>query len=380
MTGAASRGDPWDIHMYCSIVDNHGDIGVCWRVARQLAAEHGHRVTLWVDDWPGARVLIAALPALPAAFRMGGVAVRPWSEAADEADCTGDVLIEAFGCELPAATLGQLAARARKPVWIDLEYFSAERWVAGFHGRSGWDPAGRAQRWMYFPGPGDDAGGLLRERGLIAARDAWGEAEAQGLARRLGLPRRAGALHALCFAYAGAPYADMLAALAASSPGGVDVWLCGPQPQAAVGRLSLPAGTAAVPAPFVPQDAFDRLLWSADVLFVRGEDSLVRAVWSGRPFVWHIYPQAEGAHFAKLDAWLERYTAGFSTDVRNDYVALNRAWNGAAPGSDLARAWVRLAAVWGDWVSESRRASRALAQTRDMTAGLVDFIARRRPA
>jgi uncharacterized repeat protein (TIGR03837 family) len=48
----------WDI--FCRVVDNYGDIGVCWRLARQLAAEHSCQVRLWVDDiealrriWPG---------------------------------------------------------------------------------------------------------------------------------------------------------------------------------------------------------------------------------------------------------------------------------------------------------------------------------------
>ena len=38
----------WDI--FCSVVDNYGDIGVTWRLARQLAAEQGHVVRLWVDE------------------------------------------------------------------------------------------------------------------------------------------------------------------------------------------------------------------------------------------------------------------------------------------------------------------------------------------
>jgi uncharacterized repeat protein (TIGR03837 family) len=50
---------------------------------------------------------------------------------------------------------------------------------------------------------------------------------------------------------------------------------------------------------------FDHLLWSCDLNFVRGEDSLVRAIWAGQPFVWQIYPQDDDAHLAKLDAFLD---------------------------------------------------------------------------
>ena len=38
----------WDI--VCRVVDNYGDAGVAFRLARMLAIEHGERVTLWIDD------------------------------------------------------------------------------------------------------------------------------------------------------------------------------------------------------------------------------------------------------------------------------------------------------------------------------------------
>ena len=53
------------------------------------------------------------------------------------------------------------------------------------------------------------------------------------------------------------------------------------------------------------QTAFDELLWACDLNCVRGEDSLVRALWAGQPLVWHIYPQHDDAHHAKLQAFLD---------------------------------------------------------------------------
>ncbi|HET9045379.1 MAG TPA: elongation factor P maturation arginine rhamnosyltransferase EarP, partial [Casimicrobiaceae bacterium] len=40
----------WDV--FCKVVDNFGDAGVCWRLARQLVAEHDLAVTLWIDVLP----------------------------------------------------------------------------------------------------------------------------------------------------------------------------------------------------------------------------------------------------------------------------------------------------------------------------------------
>ncbi len=60
---------------------------------------------------------------------------------------------------------------------------------------------------------------------------------------------------------------------------------------------------------WLPHAQFDRLLWSADLNVVRGEDSLVRALWAGAPFIWQLYPQHDGAHRRKLQAFLERWQA-----------------------------------------------------------------------
>ena len=48
MPALMSSRPQWDV--FCAVVDNYGDIGVCWRLSRQLAAEHGIAVRLWVDD------------------------------------------------------------------------------------------------------------------------------------------------------------------------------------------------------------------------------------------------------------------------------------------------------------------------------------------
>ena len=67
--------------------------------------------------------------------------------------------------------------------------------------------------------------------------------------------------------------------------------------------------------PFLEQDKYDQLLWACDINFVRGEDSFIRAQWAERPFVWNIYPQAEQSHRLKLQAFLNLYTEGMSSEM-----------------------------------------------------------------
>ena len=43
----------WEI--FCQVVDNFGDIGVCWRLAADLVSRGYGSVRLWVDDWAALR-------------------------------------------------------------------------------------------------------------------------------------------------------------------------------------------------------------------------------------------------------------------------------------------------------------------------------------
>ena len=93
--------------------------------------------------------------------------------------------------------------------------------------------------------------------------------------------------------------------------------------------------------PFMPQDDYDKLLTLCDVNFVRGEDSFLRAQWAGKPFIWHIYPQADEAHWPKLEAFLDFYLA--SLDVKSQ-ARVRYAWHHWNRGQDMRAPWRDFAA------------------------------------
>ena len=343
---------PLTLDLFCRVVDNYGDIGVCWRLARQLAAEHGVAVRLFVDDLASFRRLCAAVDPAAEEQQLQGVTVRRWHQAMDVQEIA-DAVIEAFGCELPAGYLAAMAARPAAPVWINLEYLSAEDWVAGCHGLPSPHPQLPLTKYFFFPGFDAGTGGLLREDGLEQRRAAFA---ADPLARAdflagLGVHPAPDDCVISLFCYPAAPVAALLDALRDDArpslllvPEGVaaaaiSAWTGrAPAPGEPVrqGRLTLQA------VPFVDQSDYDRLLWSCDLNFVRGEDSMVRAQWAQQPFVWHIYPQQENAHRIKLDAFLERYVNGLAPDAADACRAAWHAWNG---DGDLRASWPAFRAV-----------------------------------
>ncbi len=351
----------WDI--FCKVIDNHGDVGVCWRLAADLAGR-GQSVRLWLDD-----------PSVLTWMAPGGqtdVQVLPWEDSGG-VTASGHVVIEAFGCELGDRFVATMArsqgAACRPPVWVNLEYLSAETFVQRNHALPSpvlQGPGAGLTKHFFYPGFTRGTGGLLREPGLASRqscfdRQAW--TQAQGLT-----PSAGRTVSLFCYEPSGLP--ALLAGFAR-----------GPQPT----RLLVTAGRArhAVEAAMgsqetrgpgwnrsglltvhwltlLSQNDFDHLLWASDLNFVRGEDSLVRALWAGQPLVWQPYPQHDNAHHAKLAAFLDWLQAPAS--LRR----FHRGWSGiepALPGIDPGG--------WSDCIADAR--TRLLAQD-DLTTQLMRFV------
>jgi uncharacterized repeat protein (TIGR03837 family) len=327
----------WDI--FCRVIDNFGDIGVCWRLACNLA-QRGQSVRLWVDD-ASALTWMAPLGA-------PGVDVRAWTTPIDLTDITpGDALVEAFGCEINpefiAAYAMNIRDRGQKSIWINLEYLSAEAFTARCHGLLSpvmHGPGAGLTKYFFYPGFAPGTGGLLRETDVMARqakfdRNAW--------LTQQGVNWQGERLLSL-FCYEPADLAGWLDDLAGAS-----------EPTCLLvthGRASAAVHTEVFNKnrlqplwnkrgslsffylPQLTQTDYDHLLWASDVNFVRGEDSLVRALWAGKPFVWQIYPQDDAAHEAKLDAFLDWLHAPASMR------AFHHLWNGVktanAPSQPVA--------------------------------------------
>lgn len=339
----------WDL--FCRVIDNHGDLGVCWRLAADLAGR-GERVRLWCDD--------ASALAWMAPQGLAGVQVLAWPDAAPP-DGMGDVVVEAFGCEPPPAVLAAIAARQPAPAWINLEYLSAEGYVARCHGLpspllSG--PAAGRTRWFYYPGFTPDTGGLLREPDLLERQAcfdaaAWRAREGMGCGPAVSL-----------FCYEPPALPSLLARVAEA---GAQLLVTPGRATAAVRALpgARPAITWLAPR---PQPAFDELLWACQLNCVRGEDSLVRALWAGQALLWQIYPQDDGAHADKLEAFLDWLQAPPS--LRQAHLA----WNALAPAA-LPALTPNLLQEWKDCVQSARA---TLVAQPDLTSQLLRFAQERR--
>ena len=367
----------WDI--FCRVIDNHGDLGVCWRLSADLA-QRGHAVRLWVDDvsalsWLAPQALLAQQDEAPSLAQNGHapahVQVMGWQDHA-QASVAHDVVVEAFGCELPEH-FQQLIAQAPRTVWVNLEYLSAEDYVARQHGLPSpvmQGPAKGATKWFFYPGFSSDTGGLLRETHLLQRQSAFDKT--QWLQQwSFNKPLSADERLISLFCYEPEALKDLLHQLAQDHTP-TRLLVTAGRAQHAV-RDVLPTldrndSLTIEGLPYMSQTEFDHLLWACDVNFVRGEDSLVRAIWGGKPWVWQIYPQDDLAHHAKLQALCDQL------QMPADLQAFQRRWNQVTttPLAPLTRTALD---AWGIW---SRQIQQLLMRQNDLTTQLIEFTRQKR--
>lgn len=352
----------WTI--FCRVIDNYGDAGVCWRLAADLA-QRGESVTLFIDE-PD---ILARLIDTETSPRT--VIVEPWPKAEQcfAASDIADVVIEAFACDPPASYITAMAERAatgQPPAWINLEYLSAENWVGAHHGLPSPHPRYPLIKHFYFPGFTPDSGGLIREPGAVEPDQ---NVAAQVIDTSSSLP-----LRVLLFCYQQSALQNWLPALSntllSAAPGPA-------AKQITETHAALSPTVHIRHLPFVPQAAFDALLRAHDLLFVRGEDSFVRAQWAGKPVFWHIYPQADGAHLVKLRAFYDRYLAASILDdaQRSAFLCFVFAWNGDAAAGDCGTLWPEIVEMLPALQSNALAWRTTLLKQPDLVTQLQAFVA-----
>nr|WP_279028653.1 elongation factor P maturation arginine rhamnosyltransferase EarP [Snodgrassella alvi] len=363
MLSDESMAEAW---VFVRVIDNYGDAGVGWRLSCLLAEYLHMHVRLWIDDTDALNKLV------PAPEKQARITIEAWQGDAmmqQQLSAAADpvLVIETFGCELPPQVLERM--RQCRPLWLNWEYLTAEDWAVGLHAMSSLQPNG-LEKYFWFMGIDADSGGLLREPDYLAEREKFRQQPQlqQAFRQEYGLPLQHTGQLWLVFAYTSGQWAQWMAMWQqADTP--VTLWLAGgqvieslraakliaPEELQQEGDICELGNVTLVRIPFVPQAAFDRLLWLADAAIVRGEDSFVRALWAGLPFFWHIYRQDDDVHLQKLHSFWFKAMQGWPAELRQAFTVLSDDLNGAGAVSSLKReqAWQYLCAHWQSWVKSA---------------------------
>lgn len=380
----------WDI--FCVVVDNYGDIGVTWRLAKQLAAEYSIEVNLWVDDLNSFSHILASLNPELARQQFDGVNIFHWKVENLTHFSIGDVLIEAFACEIPSQIIESIVklkqlTPSKVPIWLNLEYLSAEDWVEGCHGLPSFQACG-LQKFFYLPGFTSKTGGLICEKNLFAEREAWqaDHTNKMRLFQQLGLTGIKSEHQVISVFSYETPALLSLISYWQTSKSNIHVLIpkgkslnsitsllpCAIEDLIVGQQISLGNVTLHV-LPMTDQQGYDRLLWSCDFNIVRGEDSFLRAQWAAKPFIWHIYPQEDDYHLIKLQAFMQIYCDNLAPDLAKNWCELNLAFN---QGNQItvANHWQRLDFTNLSFAQHVKKWPITAINDADLASRLVQFV------
>ena len=384
---AMNKQNHWDI--FCTVIDNYGDIGVTWRLAKQLATEYQLPIKLWVDDLASFQHILPQLDPKLERQHFDNIEIIVWNQQTPNTWCTGEVIIEAFACELPVNIKSQLQELGTKaPTWLNLEYLSAEAWVDDIHGLPSIQNNG-IKKYFFFPGFSEKSGGLTCESDLFERQQSFlakNDVKANFLAK-LGIEYRqqkiisvfsyeTPALESLVTHFVNDEAETILLVPNSRSLTSITQALNIERNQLKVSESIRIGNLSLAVLPFTNQEGFDELLWLADINIIRGEDSFLRAQWAKKPFIWHIYPQDEQAHIEKLNAFLDRYCEQLPEDVAKIHRQVNLDFN-LDNAAKMNQSWKKYISSYDQLFNHARNWPKSALNGSDLASRLVEFVKNR---
>ena len=161
--------NPVTAGIWCRVIDNFGDAGVAWRLARSLKRDEGWCVTLIIDKPETLAAFVPEVDAAGDACTALGIRVMRWNAAAErffsKATTLPDVTVEAFSCRLPDGVEEALSHRFdMKPTAVfALDYLTAETYAEESNGLVSRHPPFRLSEDLCFSG-------IYRKNGRHRAR------------------------------------------------------------------------------------------------------------------------------------------------------------------------------------------------------------------
>lgn len=299
----------YNCDMFCRVIDNFGDAGIAWRLAKSLATEKHWRVRLIIDDAATLAAMVPQVDACAAVQNVQGIDIARWDEGFESP--AADIVIELFSCFLPAQYEEAIAQAllTRRVAVAALDYLTAEAYAEESNGLASPHPRYGYHKTFLFPGFSEKTCGVIYEAGLNEKFEAF---VAQGGPKRVleSLGCECGqCLTLYFFTYPQMPVAAFARDIAAdprplqilAAPGKASDMLADELEKLHAPHVRL------VRAPMVPQEHFDEILLSVDAALVRGEDSTMRAQLAGVPLIWTLYPQKDDIQLDKLAAFAGLY-------------------------------------------------------------------------
>ena len=297
------------IDIFCQVIDNYGDVGVAYRLAREFKRVYPNKKL---------RFVINKTEELNLIRKSEDIEIILYKDIS-KIENSADLIIESFGCEIPKKYMDKALKNSK--LIINLEYFSAEKWVDDFHLQESF-LGGNLKKYFFIPGLSEKSGGILLDNEFLERKKKV-EANKEYYLEKFEIKEKYDLIGSV-FSYE--KNFDSLIEELKKLDKKIILLILSEKTQKNFIKYFDNGNNydkiKFVKLPFFTYDKYEELLALCDFNLVRGEDSFVRALLLGKPFLWHIYPQDENTHIKKLESFLEKYCSN-NKELKQTFINYN---------------------------------------------------------
>ncbi|WP_297488027.1 elongation factor P maturation arginine rhamnosyltransferase EarP, partial [uncultured Cetobacterium sp.] len=152
------------LDIFCEIIDNYGDIGVVYRLAKEMKKLYKDNIEIRVilnrlDEFKKLNKRVEDIQCQ----EIDGI-IYITEEFLTKNICTfspANVIIEAFGCNVFQGYLEK--AKEESSLLLNLEYLSGEKWIEDIHGMESLMGAKKLKKFFFMPGFSEKSGGVMAD-------------------------------------------------------------------------------------------------------------------------------------------------------------------------------------------------------------------------
>ena len=331
------------IDIFCEIIDNFGDIGVVYRISKELKKIFQNvRIRMVLNRLEEFKAINKKIKDIDFQEIDGLICVtEKYVKENAETFGTADVFIEAFGCNVPEEYIKR--AKENSKLWINLEYLSGEKWIEDFHLCESLIDSKTLKKIFYMPGFSEKSGGVIIDSGFLERKEYGKNNREEVLKKYFPNVDIKDKLIGTVFSYE--KNFDNLLEVLKDYERETLLILMGEKTQKSFseilqkklienfGKIVKYGKITMMYADFLSQEEYEEVISAADFNFTRGEDSFVRGILLEKPFMWHIYLQEEKAHMDKIKAFTERFRESVEgltekeTEILDNYCTLLEDYN-----------------------------------------------------
>lgn len=304
------------IDIFCEIIDNFGDIGVVYRISKELKKIFQNvRIKIVLNRLEEFKAINKKVKDTDYQEIDGLICVtEKYVKENMESFGVSDVFIEAFGCNVPEEYVK--AAKENSKLWINLEYLSGEKWIEDFHLCESLIDSKTLKKIFFMPGFSEKSGGVIIDSGFLERMKFGKENRDEVFKKYFKDFDLKDKFIGTVFSYE-KNFENLLETLKNYEKETI-LLLMGEKTQKSFseilkknltedyGNIVKYGKITMIYSDFFSQEEYEEIISASDFNFTRGEDSFVRGIILGKPFMWHIYLQEEKAHMDKIKAFTER--------------------------------------------------------------------------